>query len=180
MAKKYHPDTNPDPNSQKHFLKIKEAFEILKHPARRAEWDRDSRLNVDDDLSAAMDPTVVTSFYRNRAKMGAYQEYYGANDTVGPESPSEAKEREKKFKKNTAITFLGCFLLYVAFWETGTRVSRNRESRLMKRAPSSKEPGMRIEDVKDAETARKYNEARLPKRKFVVRENVEVTEADVA
>ncbi|KIL70997.1 hypothetical protein M378DRAFT_175298 [Amanita muscaria Koide BX008] len=40
LARKYHPDTNPDKNAQQKFLEIQEAYDILKDEKKRANYDR--------------------------------------------------------------------------------------------------------------------------------------------
>ncbi|XP_031097023.1 chaperone protein dnaJ 50 [Ipomoea triloba] len=39
LSLKYHPDKNPDPESRKHFVKIANAYEILKDEATREQYD---------------------------------------------------------------------------------------------------------------------------------------------
>jgi curved DNA-binding protein CbpA len=38
-AKRYHPDTNKEPNAQAKFVAVKEAYECLRDPARRSYYD---------------------------------------------------------------------------------------------------------------------------------------------
>ncbi|THV06081.1 hypothetical protein K435DRAFT_744390 [Dendrothele bispora CBS 962.96] len=40
LARKYHPDTNPDKNAQEKFVEIQEAYDILKDEKKRAAYDQ--------------------------------------------------------------------------------------------------------------------------------------------
>ncbi|PFH49201.1 hypothetical protein AMATHDRAFT_148155, partial [Amanita thiersii Skay4041] len=40
LARKYHPDTNPDKKAQEKFLEIQEAYDILKDEKKRADYDK--------------------------------------------------------------------------------------------------------------------------------------------
>ncbi|KZT74882.1 hypothetical protein DAEQUDRAFT_720066 [Daedalea quercina L-15889] len=40
LARKYHPDTNPDKNAQEKFVEIQEAYDILKDEKKRAAYDK--------------------------------------------------------------------------------------------------------------------------------------------
>ncbi|KAH9982940.1 hypothetical protein BGW80DRAFT_1265816 [Lactifluus volemus] len=40
LARKYHPDTNPDKNAQEKFVEIQEAYDILKDDKKRAAFDQ--------------------------------------------------------------------------------------------------------------------------------------------
>ncbi|KAF8274052.1 DnaJ protein [Lactarius quietus] len=40
LARKYHPDTNPDKNAQEKFVEIQEAYDILKDEKKRAAFDQ--------------------------------------------------------------------------------------------------------------------------------------------
>ncbi|OBZ79037.1 DnaJ 1, mitochondrial [Grifola frondosa] len=40
LARKYHPDTNPDKNAQDKFVEIQEAYDILKDEKKRADYDK--------------------------------------------------------------------------------------------------------------------------------------------
>ncbi len=39
LARKYHPDMNPEPGAEASFREVAEAWEVLKDPSRRAEYD---------------------------------------------------------------------------------------------------------------------------------------------
>ncbi len=39
LARKYHPDLNKEPKAEEHFKEMGEAYEVLKDPAKRAEYD---------------------------------------------------------------------------------------------------------------------------------------------
>lgn len=40
LARKYHPDISKEPNAEEHFKEMGEAYEVLKDPAKRAEYDQ--------------------------------------------------------------------------------------------------------------------------------------------
>jgi curved DNA-binding protein CbpA len=181
LAKKFHPDTNKDVGAEKQFLRIKEAFEILKNPSRRAEWDRGDHLDDSEGRRPPMDSEI--KWYR--------RPYSPASQRFGPEEytwntpngspPTEAEERARAFRRRTAASFFLCLTAYMVALqlrpETGNKLSeRSRWSRKIvdkkpKRAEGLIEP-------RDAESARAYNEARMPKRPYVIRDSLAVAGID--
>ncbi|XP_054897570.1 dnaJ homolog subfamily A member 3, mitochondrial-like [Poeciliopsis prolifica] len=70
LAKKYHPDTNPDdPEAKEKFAKLAEAYEVLSDEVKRKQYDTYG--------AAAFDP--------NRAGAGQQQYYRAGGSTVDPE-----------------------------------------------------------------------------------------------
>ena len=48
LAMKYHPDRNPDkPQAEEHFKEVKEAFEVLSDPDKRAAYDQFGHAGVE-------------------------------------------------------------------------------------------------------------------------------------
>jgi curved DNA-binding protein len=46
LARKYHPDVSKEANAEEKFKELREAFEVLKDPARRAEYDQLKKLGA--------------------------------------------------------------------------------------------------------------------------------------
>jgi curved DNA-binding protein len=54
LARRYHPDVNKDPGAAERFSEISEAYEVLRDPDRRAEYDRfGANRRPGDDVSGA-------------------------------------------------------------------------------------------------------------------------------
>ena len=48
LAMKYHPDVNKDnPDAEKHFMEVNEAYEVLSDPKKRATYDQFGHAGVD-------------------------------------------------------------------------------------------------------------------------------------
>ena len=50
LARKYHPDVSKEDNAEAHFKDVKEAYEVLKDPQKRAEYDHPSLAKVRNGL----------------------------------------------------------------------------------------------------------------------------------
>jgi molecular chaperone DnaJ len=61
LARKYHPDVNKDPDAEKVFKEINEAYGVLSDPDKRAAYDRYGHAGV-NGMGAAQDYTTVRVF----------------------------------------------------------------------------------------------------------------------
>ncbi|MFN4033206.1 MAG: DnaJ domain-containing protein [Fimbriimonadales bacterium] len=52
LVRQYHPDVNPSPQAQEHFLRIQEAYQVLSDPERRKHYDALLRLRQGEPPSA--------------------------------------------------------------------------------------------------------------------------------
>lgn len=164
MAKKYHPDTNKDPTAQQSFLKVKEAFELLKNPSRRAEYDRDGDISG-EEMVAPIDPQI--KWYHKKSYRGNFDEWESPDNNP----LAEQQEKERLFRLKIVGQLALCFILY-GIWlqfqpvSDGTRATTERYAWGRKtKADGPLEP-------RDAATVRAFNDARLPKRAYVIREYV--------
>ncbi len=68
LAKETHPDRNPnDPQANAHFRRVREAYEVLSSPQRRADYDARRRR-----LQAAVPPTLTATSIRETGCISYY------------------------------------------------------------------------------------------------------------
>ena len=75
LALKYHPDHNPDnPEAEQKFKEAAEAYDVLRNPERRANYDRfgtaDPYMTVADFTDYARAQRVVAETYRDKNRFG--------------------------------------------------------------------------------------------------------------
>ncbi|KAI0651577.1 hypothetical protein C8Q79DRAFT_899086 [Trametes meyenii] len=76
LARKYHPDTNPDKNAQEKFVEIQEAYDILKDEKKRTDYDKYG--------SASQQPGFDSNAYENaRSFGGGFGMFDGFRDFSG-------------------------------------------------------------------------------------------------
>jgi molecular chaperone DnaJ len=56
LAKKYHPDTNKDPNAKEKFTEAQTAYELLMDPQKKAAWDQFGAAAFDQGAGAGAGP----------------------------------------------------------------------------------------------------------------------------
>ncbi|KAE9410734.1 hypothetical protein BT96DRAFT_952658 [Gymnopus androsaceus JB14] len=75
LARKYHPDTNPDKNAQNKFLEIQEAYDTLKDDKKRAAYDQYGSASQ----QPGFDPNAFSGFGgAGAAGFGGFQDFASA------------------------------------------------------------------------------------------------------
>jgi hypothetical protein len=67
-ARQWHPDICKEPNAQEVFLKIKEAYELLSEPSKRARYD--AGLALEATLSTTRSESIALGSYRSPLRCG--------------------------------------------------------------------------------------------------------------
>ena len=84
LARKYHPDVSPDPESQERMVRINQAWELLRDPQRRAAVDRArKRTAAAPARSQPADPQASDTPHRSRPSGHARE----------PETATSSRER---------------------------------------------------------------------------------------
>ena len=85
IAKKYHPDTNKDPDAPKKFIEAKKAYEILSDPNKRKEYDfTGSTENFDEATDSSYSNKhhdIFNDFYRNFSHFDVFEELFKTQQT---------------------------------------------------------------------------------------------------
>ncbi|KAL4264281.1 hypothetical protein AB1N83_004768 [Pleurotus pulmonarius] len=116
LARKYHPDTNPDKSAQAKFLEIQEAYDILKDEQKRASYDKYGAASQ----QPGFDPNAFSGF---GGRAGGFQDFgaafggggggasdlfsqlFGAFGNAGP-GFGEASTRGADLEATIGISFL--------------------------------------------------------------------------
>ncbi|KAI0724273.1 hypothetical protein C8T65DRAFT_625981 [Cerioporus squamosus] len=78
LARKYHPDTNPDKNAQEKFVEIQEAYDILKDEKKRAEYDKYGAASQQPGFDANAYENARSAFGSGGFGFGHFQDFAGA------------------------------------------------------------------------------------------------------
>lgn len=60
LVKKYHPDTNKDPNAERKLMKINDAYELLKNPRQRLIYDKTGSTEPTETVEDPLTETIET------------------------------------------------------------------------------------------------------------------------
>ncbi|KAK0505961.1 DnaJ protein [Armillaria luteobubalina] len=78
LARKYHPDTNPDANARDKFVEIQEAYDVLKDEKKRAAYDQYGSTSQ----QPGFDPNSFSQAFRNGQGFGGFKDF---SSGFGPE-----------------------------------------------------------------------------------------------
>lgn len=107
LAVKYHPDKTPDKKHHELFIKIQEAYEILKDPVTKRKYDQANRPHVYNSYATS----TFTSSSTSKAKptkaqgyYGFYQQFYQShqNADIAEKQRRAEEERAKNDRQNQA------------------------------------------------------------------------------
>ncbi|KAF9270514.1 DnaJ protein [Marasmius fiardii PR-910] len=80
LARKYHPDTNPDTNAREKFQEIQEAYDVLKDESKRAAYDQYGSASQ----QPGFDPNMFSGAFRGGAGGGfPFADLFGSGRTGG-------------------------------------------------------------------------------------------------
>ncbi|KAI0815323.1 hypothetical protein BC629DRAFT_1270079, partial [Irpex lacteus] len=74
LARKYHPDTNPDKSAKEKFVEIQDAYEILKDEKKRAAYDQYGSASQ----QPGFDPNFARGFGGSAGGFGGFQDFASA------------------------------------------------------------------------------------------------------
>ncbi len=104
LAKKYHPDANPNNKAaEEKFKEISEAYEVLSDESRRQKYDRTAHTNTkEESAQTEKKATQTTKNYGGAAGAGfdfqavdkTFEKFFGFNSKTG-EITNEAKLKPK-------------------------------------------------------------------------------------
>jgi hypothetical protein len=121
LARKYHPDVNPDPAAARKFARLNEAYHTLSDPQRRAYYDRGG--TGERRGAASSTSSARSSNYARTARRAYYQARAdrAVNEWLARE---RAEMRERGHAVYTTVTlFLSTFM--VAFFKPGILETSN-------------------------------------------------------
>ncbi|KAG7450240.1 DnaJ protein [Guyanagaster necrorhizus] len=74
LARKYHPDTNPDASARDKFVEIQEAYDVLKDENKRAAYDQYGSTSQ----QPGFDPNSFSQAFRNGQGFGGFKDFSSA------------------------------------------------------------------------------------------------------
>lgn len=142
LARKYHPDISKEPNAEEHFKEMGEAYEVLKDPVKRAEYDnyrKNKDFNQKEHHTRWRPEEEVEQFYGSHLNEDMFETLFGHSRYS--QQPVAGQDYHGKINISLEEAFTGTIKTIQAPREQGSQVHMQT---LNVKIPSGVKSGQKI------------------------------------
>lgn len=96
LARKYHPDVNKEPDAEQKFKEVKEAYEVLSDPQKRAQYDRFGHADTTGGFGGSS--AGSTGFETDFGFGDIFDMFFGGGRRNNPDAPRQGADLEYRLQ----------------------------------------------------------------------------------